>query len=171
MTPVVYAIMCGVARDLIRDLEIKKVVSGGAAWADHVAIELFLKKEVDQLSLHFPAPWNQEFRRFDDTDNGKTANYYHDLFSIKKHGESSFDELGIAIDRGAAYDVSNGFLKRNVLVAKEADVMLAFTFNRGAGPKDGGTFHTWNKFLQIKNASVGYHYDLIEGKLWKTGEE
>jgi hypothetical protein len=59
---------------------ITHLVSGGAAWADHVAVRLFLDKKVPNLRLFLPAAW--EDGTFKDTGErdpfknpGGTANY------------------------------------------------------------------------------------------------
>lgn len=137
------------------------LVSGGAAWADHAVIQMFLDGAVEAsaITLHFPAGWTP--RGFDSADEcGRTANYYHALFS-QKTGRDSLREIDNALLAGArALTNHRGFLARNRDVARQADALLAFTFGgptrpwvpvrygnvkaREAGLQDGGTAHTWD---------------------------
>jgi hypothetical protein len=124
-------------------------VSGGAAWADHVAVSLFLSGHVDMLELHLPCPFDMANRRFQDdgtrdfrTNPGGTANYYHRQFSAKMGG-NTLDGIRRAIDSGAIVKIGDGFHGRNKRVA-QSQHMLAFTFGDGDVPKDGGTKHTWD---------------------------
>ncbi len=145
-------------------IDTRHLVSGGAAWADHLAVRAFLDLHTASLELHFPAPWAGA--KFVESGHmlcpGKTANYYHALMS-RKLGISSLKEIQEAIDAGATYTVSNGFHLRNKLVGK-ADMLVAFTFgshggifgnvdSKTAGLKDGGTAHTWDN----SSASIKVH--------------
>jgi hypothetical protein len=141
---------------------ITTAVSGGAAYADHVAVRLFLKGTVPQLVLHLPAPF--EGGRFRDTglrdaakNPGGTANYYHGLFR-EKTGTDSLAELGTAIAMGARVTVSSGFFARNALVA-EADACVAMTFGAGPVCKDGGTANTLGSYLG-RGKRLAAHLDL-----------
>jgi hypothetical protein len=127
------------------------LVSGGAAWCDHVAVDLFLSGEADSLTLHLPAAFILDSNCFvrscfdGRSDAGRTADHYHRLFSKKLLAagkESSFFDLAAAITEGARVFVYGGFHARNIPVGK-VDVLLAATFGRGAVPADGGTAHTW----------------------------
>ena len=126
------------------------LVSGGAAWADHVAVSLYLMDLVNSLTLYFPCGWEPSwFIGIDGTSSkvAQTANYYHDLFSIKMEaarGKTSRADIQKAIDKGAIYhEVAGGFKSRNLLVGK-VDAIIAYTFGEGDVPKDGGTKHTWD---------------------------
>ena len=117
--------------------------SGGAAWADHVAVTLFLHGVVDGLTLHLPAPLRR-LGGFDEAHlDGRIANHYHRAFSDALRHDTLGD-LADAVERGAAVTTSSGFLHRNLLVGR-CDFLLAFTFGPGAVPKDGGTKHAWDK--------------------------
>ena len=52
------------------------------------------------------------------------------------------------------FDDPIGFFKRNTLVAKNCDKMIALTFHKNAKElkesKTGGTKDTWNKAKQVK---------------------
>lgn len=130
------------------------LVSGGAAYTDHVAVELFISGAADSLTLHLPVPFDGE--RFEERpgerDPGSIANYYHRAFSAKMRAAGSYvtslDELAIAQHEGARFlvgetpDGMSPFHARNLEVGK-VDVVLAYTFGEGAAPADGGTAHTW----------------------------
>jgi hypothetical protein len=168
----VYTRMLEVAKIVVARHRFTKLVSGGAAWADHVAVDLFHRRVCEKLSLHLPAEWDSEAGCYrENTDAGKTSNYYHHLFTTKTNGFSTMADIQEAIAHGAHYDVSNGFFTRNNLVARESDVLLAFTFGNGHVLKDGGTKNTWDAFFKMKTYPFGYHYDLNLNKLWSVGTE
>lgn len=117
--------------------------SGGAAWADHVAVTLFLYGAADDLFLHLPAPL-RKLGGFDEAHpDGRIANHYHRAFS-EAIQHDTLGDLADAVERGAVVTTSSGFLHRNLLVGR-CDFLLAFTFGAGGVPKDGGTKHTWDK--------------------------
>jgi hypothetical protein len=122
-----------------------ELVSGAAAWADHVAVDLFLSGDVDRLELHLPCRFNGAIF-YGDSDEARTANHYHQAFTARMPpGRSSFSDLREAIMRGATiwqYEVE-GFKTRNYTVGR-VDVVIAQTFGRGSVPADGGTKHCWD---------------------------
>lgn len=127
------------------------LVSGGAAWADHVAVRLFTESvcvtdnPFAALHLHLPCHLKEEGEktRAVDTAPGQTMNSLHYQFS-KAMGANTLCELAVAKSLGATINVSNGFYARNAHVAKSNRV-IAFTWGPSAAiPKDGGTLHTWN---------------------------
>ena len=164
--------MCLVADGLIDELKesnypITHLVSGGAAWADHVAVKLFLDKKVPHLRLFMPA----EFEGGSFKDNGVndpyknpggTANYYHKKFQTAAH-INSLTQIQIAKAEGAELiTVSKGFHARNALVAK-SDFILAMTFGNEHEVKDGGTAHTVKCYLdRVRKEGIfdkSFHYD------------
>lgn len=155
----VYNKMVGITRKHIIDFDIRRGVSGGAAWADHVAVDLFLQGDLPELHLYLPAHFhNSRFIGGYGTP-GSITNYYHDLMNTKL-ARSSLREIQRAIDKGATYTVIPGFKQRNQGIAEDAELLLAFTFGKHsgfynprepgwntallAGLKPGGTSHTWN---------------------------
>ena len=123
------------------------LVSGGAAWADHLAVFAYLCDLCEKLTLYFPADFKSTgfiAATNSKTDPGSIANYYHGLFS-RKLGRNSIEQLQKAIDNGAEVVVNpGGFLARNFQVA-QSDVIVAYTFSNGDSPKaDSGTYHTWS---------------------------
>lgn len=151
--------------------KIDTAVSGGAAFADHMAVRAFLEERVARLVLFLPAYFeNGAFVpnprvRF---NPGATANKRHE--GIKKAiGVDGLAEISQAISKGADVHVFEGFHTRNIEVANACDYLTAFTFGtksldsiapgdpefqkgKLAGLKDGGTMHTygeaWNVYLK-----------------------
>jgi hypothetical protein len=124
------------------------LVSGGAAWADHVAVRLFLSGKFAGLVLHLPAKWQTTASFYDSggrmwTDNpGRVENDYHRKFSGAL-GVNTLHEIEKARLGGAAiFDHYEGFHARNLAVAKAA-CLVAYSFSDGGAPTEGGTKHTW----------------------------
>lgn len=159
MSKPVFDAMVEKARDVIsREGELGDVVlvSGGAAWADHVAVDLYLQAHrkgeptLTGLALFLPCPFDLARDTFADTgvpdwrtNPGLSANKYHRDFS-RAMGRDTLAELREAILCGARVETRNGFHDRNTEVAK-ADVLIAFTWSDGDRPVRGGTLDTWKK--------------------------
>jgi hypothetical protein len=166
--------MCLVAEGLLEQINdsnypITHLVSGGAAWADHVAVRLFLDKKAPGLRLFMPAAW--EDGSYHDNGNkdayenpGGTANHYHKLFQ-QNAGVNSLSDIVIAQAHGAELiPVLKGFHARNALVAK-SDFILACTFGDGRLVKPhSGTEDTIRKYLnRVRKEGIfdkSFHYDL-----------
>lgn len=137
--------MCYAALPYIKSNEL---VSGGAAWGDHVAVALFLGfPERFKLTLHLPCGFvNGQYINNGSYDwrvnPGKTTNSYHRAFS-KAANRDSLKDIQRAISLGANIFIYDGFHKRNDIVATCPN-MVAFTWGK-AEPEDGGTLYTWNK--------------------------
>lgn len=128
------------------------LISGGAAWADHVAVWAFRMGFVHSLSLHLPARlWHGKYEG-DFGTSGGAANYYHEKFSLTMGGGSldTLAQIENCIERGVPFTIqptAKGYAAmsaRNKLVAAECDHLMAFTFGRGDVPADGGTKMTWD---------------------------
>lgn len=147
------------------------LVSGGAAFMDHLAVNLYLQDQVEHLILHLPAPLeNSRFLGQGHSSPGQVANHYHRLFS-RKVNLSSLRQLQQALDKGAEVHVHQGFYQRNIQVGR-VDCVIALTFGTRdgsyiptqpgwrdpaeAGLKLGGTSHTWSN----SNARVKEHINL-----------
>lgn len=142
------------------------LVSGGAAFADHVAVELHKRyPKRTTLELWLPCPWDPQNRQFLDTgvfdwrtNPGGTAVALHRQFS-RVCGFDSLEELhqliGPPSSSRVSVHVGRGFHDRNLYVA-DSDALVAFTFGEGDAPKDGGTAHTW----RASRASVKIHVPL-----------
>jgi hypothetical protein len=172
--------MCLVASGLIEQINesnypITTLVSGGAAWADHSAVRLFLDKKVPHLRIFMPAAW--EDGSYHDNGNkdayenpGGTANHYHKLFQ-QNTGINSLTEILIAKSHGAELiPVLRGFHARNALVAK-SDFILACTFGDGKMVKEGGTADTIRKYLdRVRKEGCwdkSFHYDLTTKSIYE----
>ena len=177
--------MCECARLLLKQLQetdygIDTLVSGGSAWADHVAVKLFLNKEVPKLKLFFPCQFLGNVDAFDPVplnnherqrgySTGEILNKYHARFS-RKINCNSIGELQQAIQMGATVVVPRGgFHGRNALVA-QSDVILAMTFGDKEWVKDGGTSNTITTYLnRVKKCGFfdkSFHYDLNSGDIF-----
>jgi len=172
--------MCLVASGLVDQLvesnyPITHLVSGGAAWADHVAVKLFLDRKVPRLRLFLPAVFEGgTFADNGDKDPNKnpggTCNYYHKKFQNATH-INSLTQIQIAKGEGAELiPVAKGFYARNALVAK-SDFILAMTFGNGREVKDGGTSHTVKCYLErVRKEGIfdkSFHYDLNSGEIFE----
>jgi hypothetical protein len=161
MSRALYDRMCTIARSLIAERDYTHLVSGGAAWADHVAVTLTLEGLIPapHLTLHLPA------RLIDNaystsTRDGGVANHYHRLFHQKAEIDGLADLHAVSA-LGADLRVNpSGFKARNSDIARDSTGLLAFTFGTGkswslqtfenvnassAGLKDGGTADTFTK--------------------------
>jgi len=124
------------------------LVSGGAAWADHAAVRLFLGGGYAGLTLHLPCPWHRG-KHWDNgqyswkTNPGRTANVYHRRFSSET-GADTLGELEHAKRNGAVMVAHAGFFQRNSAIAK-ADYLVAFSWADSPESITGGTKYTWRK--------------------------
>lgn len=138
-------------RASLATLEPSTLVSGGAAFADHLAVRAFLRGDAGRLDLHLPARLGDD--GFEGHPDARTANVYHARFS-EALGIDSLDEIERALRAGATATVHPGYAARNAHVAT-SDAVMAFTAGgRGrdttgataaeAGLKGGGTAKTWD---------------------------
>jgi hypothetical protein len=176
-----YDFMVRGAKGMIAALEkagrpVEGLVSGGAAYADHVAVTLFLEGVVPRLTLHLPCPFASSADGFEDlgahldwkTNPGRVANLYHRKFT-ERTGISSLAEIAAAIERGAEVNSGGGMFGRNGRVAR-AGAALALTFGVGRVLNDGGTAHTMKAYLKHANPDLSAHLDLNTGKLWPNAQ-
>lgn len=172
-----------------------KVFSGGAAWADHVAVTLALLGAIsyENLTLFLPATLDERCGYVGSTERAEktasTANYYHQIFS-KVTGKNSINDLINVGLKGSHLIPGNGsFHARNSDVAKAVSpdgALLAYTFGNDdqpqqsiwtirkfdgsvkadeAGLKDGGTADTWNKCFGTKFHCRLGHMDQDQGMI------
>ena len=157
-----------------RVLEQDTLVSGGAAWADHLAVAAFLRGWVTGLQLFLPAPFDNAavkpaFVAMGGRSSGGVANYYHGLFRSTA-GVDGLADLAQAVSAGAAVHAQpaapgfGGMFARNRLVAQAVSHAIAYTWGV-AQPEDGGTRDTWLKMAHAARE----HVSLIE--LATTGEQ
>lgn len=123
------------------------LVSGGSAWADHVAVKLYLTGRFAGLHLYLPSEFNHKTKLYKNTHEGRRLNELHQICSATT-GYDTLNEIFLATygkDK-AKVTVQRGFGPRNTLIAKGSDHLIAFTFNDAEIPKEGGTMDTWKKF-------------------------
>lgn len=139
------------------------LLSGGAAWSDHVAVRLFMDGVLESaltetdvklyrhLTVRLPCPIDQKSGRAHDsgssdwrTNPGRSVNQYHRHFTRVLQRDTC-QELRLAEALGATLTTHAGFHKRNDQVAADCDRMIAFSWGDGDAPTDGGTAYTWNK--------------------------
>lgn len=156
MTPALWGWM--VADALARIPKGAHVVSGGAAWADHLAVHLFLTGVAHEITLYLPAPISSTHNYFmgPPKSAGTAATFYHHRFSETLQLDT-IGEIRTAAScdgcHGEAEPVAEGYeamFARNRKVAK-AEQMLAYTFGQGDAPDDGGTKHTWELCRGVKH--------------------
>lgn len=175
----VYGAMRDDAAAVVERLDIETVVSGGAAFADHVAVDLFLTGVIKNLILFLPCRFTLGKFAADRHSIGSTAETANNLHAAFKRscGVDGLMEIDEARKRGAVMQVFFGFKRRNLEVAAACTHMQAYTFgpartigefapddegfqsSRAAGLKDGGTAHTWT---ECWNAQWKRHANLFK---------
>ena len=136
------------------------LISGGSAWADHVAVQLYLDKEKKfaGLELYLPSKFDLKYNHYVNTHEGRLLNKLHKQCQEKTDIDVLL-ELGKVLHRpGVKVVIKRGFPSRNTLIAKNCDYLLAFSFGETNefGPLKGGTLDTWKKVLHCNKS----HYDL-----------
>lgn len=175
--------MLRAAKHIIKVENVDRMVSGGAAWADHVAVRLFLEKTVPLLGLHLPAfvsrdgfvdqPNAENFGR-SGRKAGEISTGYHRDFSTRLNIDS-LEELSraCAMIPNCSVTIGTGFNSRNLMVASDSDMLLAMTFGHGRVVKPGGTERTVRAFLRRTSgnlAAKSWHLDLNTLKLYTPVE-
>lgn len=169
LTPKVWSNMVAIAKEKVP--KNSTGVSGGAAWADHLAVELYIIGHLSQLQLHLPAPLDNCRNYFvGGTKSAASAsNYYHELFSnvIGRNTILDIVEATQTIGCGYTYqDPDIGFKAlfiRNKLVAnevKENDMVLAFTWGIDT-VEDSGTKNTWDQIMIKNKVHISMH-DMVK---------
>ena len=163
MTPALWQAMVTDAQGRVRPTD--AVISGGAAWADHLAVRLFLDGHAAALQLHLPAPLGADGRFVGPGINAggsaaSAANYYHDLFK-RSAGVDGLKDIAQAIARGATVTAEpegpgyGAMMARNKHVAAGCDNMVAYTWGDADIPADGGTKSTWDMARNADRVHVG----------------
>jgi hypothetical protein len=157
------------------DLNVVRLVSGGAAWSDHVAVELFNRHNTSsqiKLALLMPCEWSNTTGRFVEAESkskdwrenpARLANSYHEKFSRVRDGTAmgSRHELRAACGAGAWANARyRGFHSRNTAIAEGAQYALAFSWYDEVEPSGrGGTADTWSK---LKADCTRHHVRMVE---------
>lgn len=146
------------------------LISGGAAWADHLAVRSYLDGRCSELELYLPAPLQDGRFAGPFKSAGATANYYHWRFS-RIVGEDTLAQVVEAIAKGARVQhepVGHGagaMFARNRKVAAAAQAVVAYTFGEGDQPADGGTLNTWRMVAGEDKTHVALGHLLPERRM------
>ena len=119
------------------------LVSGGAAWSDHVAVKLHLDHKYPNIHLHLPDLYETHKKR---------AHALHQPFSVALNIDTVSEVYK------CPHSLHNGFFARNDVVAESATHMIAFTWNSSIG-SEGGTAYTWkraNRNVMKKHVIIQY---------------
>lgn len=136
----------------LRERDAKCLVSGGSAWMDHVAVQLFDRGYVEQLVLCLPARLLPS-GRFENTNEGRRLNELHQKCQ-EITGYPVFEELArIQELPGLTVHIDRGFAARNRRIARLSDHLLAFTFGHHA-PDTPGTLSTWRQVSQESRSHI-----------------
>lgn len=162
-----YKKMVQTATDIVKKHNISALVSGGAAFSDHVAVSLYLSGVVDHLFLMLPDAFDINNNHYIPGHYGNITNSLHTIFSEQCH-INSLVEISHAIKQGAEIylgnaDTAPGFLTRNTWIAQKSTHLLAFTSGNALNEsiteigvtnqysdniiKDNGTKDTWKKSI------------------------
>lgn len=136
------------------------LISGGAAWADHLAVHAYHSGWVKELTLFLPAPLGPDGFIGPTRSAASAANYYHQRFS-QATGRRSYEELcALAGSHGATLHAElpapgySAMFARNKKVAQAANGVIAYTFGHGDSPADGGTLNTWQQIRGTEKVHV-----------------
>lgn len=118
------------------------LISGGSAWADHVAVQLYLSHNFAGLELYLPTDFDVENKKYANTYEGTMLNLLHSQCK-EKINIDVLNELAEAIPkRTTTVVIKRGFLQRNSLVSKKCDHLICFVFSHIIS---GGSNDTWKK--------------------------
>lgn len=139
--------------------------SGGAAWADHVAVSIFKiwsRQGLNpKINLFLPCEFNLTGCYFTGTGaqakTAWTANNYHRIFSEAVGSNTLLGLAEVLRMPGCEWYVGEGFFARNLDVGN-CDLLIAQTFAVGSYPADGGTEHCWRN----SKAQQKIHISLTE---------
>jgi DNA helicase II / ATP-dependent DNA helicase PcrA len=128
------------------------LVSGGSAWMDHIAVQLFLRGRVNGLILCLPAKLKPD-GQYENTAQGIRLNQLHTQCQ-KITGYDVFHELSLILDNERVtihYDYN--FKKRNKRIADISDYLIAFTFGTDS-PDSAGTLDTWKQVKKTRKHHI-----------------
>jgi hypothetical protein len=142
-----------------------ELVSGGSAWADHIAVTLFRKNRHAGMKLKLFLPCRINENGFYGNMCAKTLNERHKKFSKEVFGAQqinfSLNELYELVAHARLWSTPsklvtepqlscvidmNGFKSRNSKIAEHCDYLIAVIASDDFSP---GTRDTWNKFNKI----------------------
>jgi hypothetical protein len=107
------------------------LVSGGGAWIEHVAVQLYLTNKFEGLELYLPCSFDLDEKKFDSSAAGQFLNKQHSVCS-RKTGVDVFDQLHqVACDDYVGFEVYIDKSDRLSQIIANTDHLLAFTFGDG----------------------------------------
>lgn len=140
------------------------LVSGGSAWMDHVAVQLYLTGKFRGLELYLPSKFDHKQKQFVNTHEGRTLNTLHGECAEKTNTDVLLEltrvvESAVSVGKKSPIKliIKRGFKPRNTLIAKNCDHLIGFTFESDE-PTIGGTAHTWSKVPHDNKV----HFDLSD---------
>lgn len=155
-----------------------KLYSGGAAWADHIAVTLVKRGGIAAENLTLFIPTNLEYYGYEAADQtnvnqkrtADTCNYYHKMFSSRV-GINSIQELNDVRKQGAMLDNSaTGFHARNAMVARSLEDdghVLAFTTGLANYPQADWTIRSFERGVEadaagLKDGGTAHCWNLVK---------
>lgn len=160
------------------------LLSGGAAWADHLAVHAYLEGWCAGLELYLPAPIQPVATEGEDgtrhvfaggpRTSGAAANLYHSRFQ-QATGVDGRAQIAAAIAAGAlavAEPVAAGYramFARNAKIARGAEAAIAYTWGEASHPAAGGTLDTWKQVRSTQKIHVSLHGLAVEASRTLAG--
>jgi hypothetical protein len=181
--------------DASSSTETVQLISGGAAIADHVAVQLYLESSSTvgtsapspyHLSLHLPCRWDPDRKEYDARSyEGRRSNALHVQFARQAsfpsvrtslqqlhdvvHQSSAARSTSKAAANRVTVQEHSGFVQRNSFVAREAQYVLAMTWSSPsalAPVGESGAAHTWSRSNGVK-----LHLPLAELVRWYPNQQ
>lgn len=156
-----YSKMLNKAREVFKELDVDTLVSGGAAFSDHIAVDLFydylgksIRKDKLKLFIYYPTKFLDLTSKI-----GKTLLYYHKYFSelVYSDENSSIKDISYLVNTYPKQvylheeSISNsytGFFARNKKIALTSNYLLVFSyFDEHGNCLTKGTASTIKYFL------------------------
>ena len=162
----------------IKETYYNMLVSGGAAFSDHIAVDLFydylsksVKKTNLQLLIYYPT------KLFDLTSKiGKTLVYYHKYFSklVYQDENATIKDIvylvnsypnQVSLSEESVSSGYSGFFSRNKKIANNSDYLLVFSyFDANGNCLTSGTASTIKAFLSNNTEDKIIKVDIRELK-------
>ena len=119
------------------------LVSNGSAWADHVAVQLYLTRQYGGLELYLASKFDLKHSRYVNTHEGRSLNKLHQQCQEKTQINVLGELAKVQYRPNVKITVKRGFVARNTLVAHNCDHIITFTFSETV--LDNIIVHTLNK--------------------------
>lgn len=166
ISPLMYDNAYDILIDTMNEAKDFELISGGCAFADHLAVRAFNEGIATKLILSLPAEFSN---KYENSKFGKIANHHHDHFN-KICNLNSFEEISQAINNGAEVYFCKDFFDRNNVIIDNSNKLIVFTFdqktiiddyyistNRNANIPPPSVRDAWNKAKHFKfKRHVGY---------------